>query len=298
MCEIAAIMRTLMAFIYLFIFSHLHSQNFELLNIEYAVFPEVSVQEDGSREEIQLNEYGIQLNIPMLFKEKQLAFIHGLTYRYVQPAASTVAIEKDLHYISYSLSFLTQISTPWRMLVRYNPAISSDLSADLSSNDFLHQGSVLFTKTVSKKFSWGIGGIYTSRFGSPLAIPILQLKHEKDNFKLNVLLPTRISTMWNAKEKLSCGIDLSVSGSQYHINSSFNQANIDVVNFSRVVLAPQLNYQIADPVILSIALGIATARTFEFDLENIEDQNFDLENGPFVSIGLKIVPQKESNNLT
>lgn len=271
----------------------LHAQDLELANVGYSWFPKVATQEGNTDEEIGFREFSLLMNVPIILKKSQIIIIHGLNYRYVTPEASTRDVEKELYYIGYSFSLLKNLSNHWRLLTTFNPAISSDLEKRVSAEDILYQGSFLFTKKANEVFSWGTGGAYLSRFGVPLAMPLLQLKWAKRNFTLDVLLPAYLRIAWDVDKSFSYGLRISVNGSQYNINSLLTRIPVESVHFSRVKLEPQIEYHVSQSILLWVSAGMAVGRTFNFDMENIDDRDFSLNNGTFASIGLKIVPNRE-----
>jgi len=114
--------------------------------------------------------------------------------------------------------------------------------------------------------------------------------------KLDVNLPFLISTRWNYKNAFSYGLKLSVNGSQYNFeDESFNGNEVDVANFSRLRFGPEIQYRVKGPIVLTLFGGVAANRTYEFELNNADDLDFSLDNGPFISLRLSLKPQQKYN---
>ncbi len=274
------------------VFSNCIGQEFELLEVEYARYPNASVTKMDSIE-ANISEYQVSLLIPVLQKEKW-TFLAGATYRLVVPESADRQSGDDLFFLGLRLAGVFNLSKNRQLIASAFPAISTtDEPGSFSGDNFLMQGGVLFRNQVSEQFTYSLGVISTSRFGKPLILPSLGMTRAGAKMKLEVNLPFVVKTMWNYTKPFSYGFKIDVNGSQYNLNNeSFNGIEVDLVRFSRVRLGPEFQYRIAGPFIFELFAGIAARRTYDFELIGSDDIDLSLENGPFISARLCIKPGK------
>jgi hypothetical protein len=265
-------------------------QQLELLGVEYSRYPNAPVSERDTIE-ASFHEVEVSALVPVPISEKWNLLIGG-NYRLVLPENTQQELESDLFFAAIRLVVLYNLSEKSRLIVNALPAISSsEGSGGFSGDNFLMQGGIFYKKQVSDRFSYTLGVLSTTRFGSQIVLPYVGLTHSGEKLRLDAYLPFLIQGMWNYQKPLSYGLRLSVNGSQYNIDDrTFNGAPVNLANFSRVRLGPEVQYRIKGPLVVSLFGGIAVNRTFEFELEGVEDLDFSLESGPFVSVKLALRP--------
>jgi len=275
------------------VFSNCMGQEFELLEVEYARYPNAALNMRDSIE-ANISEYQVSLLMPVLQKEKW-SFLAGATYRLVVPESADRQSIDDLFFLGLRLAGIFSLSNNKQLIVSAFPAISTtDKPGSFSGDNFLMQGGVLFKNQVSEQFSYSLGVISTSRFGKPLILPSFGITRAGAKMKLEVNLPFFVKTLWNYTKPFSYGFKIDVNGSQYNLNNeSFNGAEVDLLRFSRVRLGPEFQYRIAGPLVFELFAGIAARRTYNFELIGSDDIDLSLENGPFISARLCIKPGKQ-----
>ncbi|MEO1255359.1 MAG: DUF6268 family outer membrane beta-barrel protein [Bacteroidota bacterium] len=272
-------------------------QEIELLGMEYARYPSSKVTTTDSLE-ASFTEYEVAALFPAV-REEKFNLLLGGTYRLVAPEGNDRLSEANLFFLganiigSYSLSGNKQL-----VLVALPAASTTTDSRGITSDNFLMQGALLFRKKVSESFSYTIGALSTSRFGSPIVIPSLGLSHTGEKMKLDINLPFLIRSIWNYQNPFSYGLKLSVNGSQYNFDEeSFSGDQVDVANFSRIRIGPELQYRVKGPLVFTLYGGIAANRTYEFELNDGDKTDFSLDNGSFVSFRLSLKPQPKTIKL-
>lgn len=266
-------------------------QEFELLEVEYARYPNAALNNLDSIEAI-ISEYQVSFLLPVRQKEKW-SFLAGATYRLVVPESADRQSSDDLFFLGLRLAGVLNLSGNKQLIVSAFPAISTtDEPGSFSGNNFLMQGGVLFKNQMSEQFSYSLGVISTSRFGRPLILPSLGMTREGDKMKLDINLPFFVKTRWNYTNRFSYGLKFDVNGSQYNLNNeTFNGSEVDLLRFSRVRLGPEFQYRITGPLVLELFAGIAARRTYDFELIGSDDIDLSLENGPFISFRFCIKPR-------
>ncbi len=271
------------------------SQDIELFGVEYARYPSAKVTTVDSLE-ASFTEYVVTALIPAVKKERFNLLLGG-TYRLVTPDGDDRPSDANLFFLAANIFGAYSLSDNKQLVLVALPAASTTTdSRGITSDNFLMQGALLYRKEVSERFSYTLGVLSTTRFGSPLVMPSVGLLHKGEKMKLDVNLPFLIQSIWNYQNTFSYGLKLSVNGSQYNFDEeSFNGDQVDVANFSRLRIGPELQYRIKGPLVFTVYGGITVNRTYEFELIGADDVDFSLENGPFVSFRLSIKPQLKNN---
>ncbi len=266
-----------------------NAQGFTLFELNYTRFGNAEVPNSPLNEETSFQELEASLNIPIRLKNDKLILVNGLRYRLVTPDVDTDIANLNLHFIGYSLQAIKPLNDKLTLIAAIVPALSSDLQDDITNDDFLFTGSAAMRKKVSEQFSYALGIAFTSRFGEPLVLPIVQIKHQKNRFTLNAALPSGVTALWKNKTgNLSYGFSANASGSQYHLSLP----NYDVARFTRINLGPSVEYRVKGPLVLMANAGVALRRQFEFIPEAGSNTiTLDPDNTGFFNIGLAIKPQ-------
>lgn len=268
------------------------SQEFELLEVEYARYPKASLSKTDSIEEI-ISEFQVSFLLPAIQKEKW-SLMAGATYRLVVPESTDRQSSDDLFFLGLRMAGVFNISDNKQLIVSAYPAISTtDEPRSFSGNNFLLQGGVLFKTQKTEKFSYTLGVFSTSRFGRPLILLSLCLTRLGNKMKLYINFPFLVKTMWSYANRFSYGLKFDINGSQYNLNNqTFNGSEVDLVRFSRVRLEPEFQYRIVGPLFIELFAGIAARRTYDFEIIGSDGIDLSLENGPFIAAKLCFKPIK------
>ena len=275
---------SLFAFIYV-----VHGQGLKLAEVTYAVYPETTINEAIGDAQIGFSEFGIGVNIPLVFNEQKTIVLNGLNYGLVRPTFSNViraTNEDNLHLIGYSLTLIQQLKNKWQILASFNPSISSRLEGSLSGDDFLYLGSAVLGKRINDDKRWSVGVVFTSRFGEPLALPLFEYYHKGKKIVFHAFLPQKIEGLfYNEKARLEYGLRGAINGSQFNLATT-DAALYDNILFSRVNLGPVVNYGISDHLYISLFTGISANRRYDLASDTQADIDFSSETGLFGSFSV------------
>jgi hypothetical protein len=279
------------------------AQDIQLAGFSYTRFPSAKVKSSPLNQEMEVNEYTFFVNLPQRLTNEKTVLVHGLQYRWVLPTVDNdlhLGLDgENLHLIGYRFTVLHQLSSSWSAVVSLNPVVSSTFNTALEGDDFLLNGVLHFTKKQSDRFSYGGGIALTSRFGEPIPVPTLQLTFSSEKDKFRVFLPRHI-TYDRYFGRFTVGLQVASSGSRYNVNHArtnfLNEIElVDKLAYSRAVLGPSLSYRVGKFLKLEASGGITVARRVEHQGDLLEDQNYDIANGPFFRFGIAIVPAKKYN---
>jgi len=282
----------------------MQAQDFELVKIQSAFYPKKSIEESTVDGEIGFFEWRAQLGIPQTFKkDKKNILIHTLGYANLRmDAEATVDMEslesnKHYHTISYNLGFVRIFNPRWRMILNLNPVLASDFGESLNGDDLLLQGSgmALYAKNINT--TYGFGMVYTNRFGRPVVIPMAIFKHKTLKMNLDVILPNKLSLMFNTLDRtFHYGFQAELNGGLFNNTNDLNIINsiVDEAGYSRLNIGPAIAVKMKNNIKVHLAGGIAVGRRMEFIDTNEETFDRTPESGPFFNVGLTFVPKKKS----
>jgi len=96
----------------------------------------------------------------------------------VIPEGDQRQTESNLFFLGAKLFGAYKLTDKSQLVLSAIPALSTPTdSRGISSDNLLMQGAFLYRKNVSEMFSYTLGVLSTSRFGSPLVVPSVGLYH-------------------------------------------------------------------------------------------------------------------------
>lgn len=274
----------------------------ELAGMDYSNFLSSKITDAGNGQEVGFQEYRAFVNLPKKLKNGKTTLINGLSYGLVQSSLDNALLfedgkaEKSFHSISYSLTLVHQLNQKWNFLLQFKPTIASDLEADLSSDDFLYLGTAMLTRKLGAHIVLGGGVIYTTQTGEPLVLPALKFQHKSRRHDLDIMLPSHIKFLHGlgARKKFSIGAQAAMNGGNYNIslteNAPVNPTVFDKLIYSRTNVGLLAKVRMYRVIQLELFGGYSLGRAFKFGTGD-ERLDYDVDNGPFFSVGVSLVPK-------
>lgn len=286
---------------------YVHAQGFELLKVESTYFPQQSIEGSSLDGKIDFWEWSGQLAIPQPLKNNKTVLIHKLKYSNVRAGIkeSSVLLNSELtkiyHSISYSIDYIQPLGPKWTLTLNLNPLLASDFQSSLSGEDLLFQGTALAINTKKKKFNYGFGFAYTTRFGRALAIPGGMIKYTTSKMNFELWFPDNMLIMFNTDKSFQFGFKAAIDGGLFNnSNNLLTSINsiIDETGYSRLNIGPAITMRLKNGIHINLDGGTAIARRLEFI--DINEATFDStpETGPFFRIGFSFVPKAKSDEVS
>lgn len=286
-------------FLTMLFINNTYSQDFKLAGIHYAHYPNSAIKDISGNQETSFQEFGAFFNFPTKFKNKKTVLVNGVGYGFVEvtmhdfPSLPTNEYKKKLKTFYYQLLFLHKWNEKCSLVANIKPTVASDFEQKLSTDDFIFQGVIIATRKVNDKFKIGIGVINSTRWGSPIIMPLVNMHYKNKKHRVNALLPLNFKYTYSLlpKEKLKLGVKYARNGANFNIYTS-DLGEIDKINYSRANVGLLANYQLTKLLRLEAFGGISTGRInrlVDFN-ENVYD--FDSKSSPFFSIGVVLVSPK------
>ncbi len=277
-----------------------HAEKLELLSFDYELVPEPDLEHTSTEEEelrIVAHTYSLKFALPVLLDGTSTAVLNSFTLRTLHQvyhnveAAGLVYTPDDLYTFKYGLVFLQKLSPQWRLAVLVQPSLLSDL-VDVDRHHIRLRAGFMFTRTVSERFSYSIGGGYSDDYGEEKVLPVVQLKWtDRQHWDLMVDLPQKFSIWYLLSDRWRTGIQAKVTGAHFRIGHNINLERGSTgggrVKYSILNIGPSLRYNLYKGVNLTFNTGTSIYRKFEvFDRDGnlIEDPN--AEQSLFFKVGI------------
>lgn len=267
------------------------AQSPELFSFQYHFFPEEPVTESNDSIAIGISEIETSIRLPIKLSKK-LSLLTGGTFGMIFSRSSQDELETELYFIALETYAIFTLKKNHRLVGVLVPAISSTLQDKLSTEDLLTQASLSYFRDVNNRLNFGVGGLYTSRFGRPQFLPLLAFNYYGANVKYNLTLPLTLQVTWAYEKRLSYGLVISVNGSQYNTSQAtrFFTSTIDAIDFSRVLIGPELGIRLKGPLHLTLSGGICTRRVLQLNARGGQDQDLSLDAGAFLTAKFSLKP--------
>lgn len=264
---------------------------YEILTISGIKDPINSAQDSL---EVIVNHFHFFGAFPLVQKER-LRVINGVAYDLWLLNFDQYSLQArrpgTLHYLRYQLGFINYRWNFWRLIGVVAPGLSTDFNNGLTTNDFRIQGMLLAINSVSENFQYGIGAGFTTDFGSPSPVPIVNISWQTNSkFRISGLLPKNLGIWYVPSQDREFGVRAAVSGSQFHLKEAGPQRMEDVdVKYSVLSLGPEYKQKVAGSIFLKLEGGYTLFRKFRFEGPNGKN-DLDLENNIFFRGGLVFRP--------
>jgi hypothetical protein len=270
-----------------------YSQSPEILRIQYAYLPNSNVLESNDSINVQISEFTTSFYYP--FKPgNQWTTLVGGVFSIVFPNSEANELNSRLYFIGLQGIITYEFKHNNQLVGIIIPAISSTLQDIISMDDFLTQASLGYFKEVNDKFTFGVGCVYTSSFGFPQLLPLISLVYQPNSTRYELTFPSYIQVTWNFDQRFSYALKASVNGSQFNASkgAEFNNIQVDAVNFSRILIGPEVNFRLKNQLYLSLYGGLAARRIFDLNSETGMNQDLGLQNMAFLSTKISIKPKE------
>jgi len=243
-----------------------------------------SENSDDEETKIQRTVGWAKLKLPVPLKGGN-ALLFGLDYQSQwigYDEAPTNELPNTLYSLGATLGFVWAMTENWSTVVQFMPGIQSDME-DVSSEDYVFKGSLLFVRPFGKANRFGIGAAFSDAFGSPQPIPLLLIDwYPAENWFVEGLLPTDLDVGYRFSKALSVGLEGKVRGYMYRMSDDEDTWDSAVLRYTEIQVGPFVDYSLTDKLHLRASAGVSAANKFEFRDDDNDDK---LVEGDFKNSG-------------
>lgn len=162
-----------------------------------------------------------------------------------------------------------QLSARWSLLGQITPSLKSGLEDELVREDFAMEGAVLASRRVGERSVLGAGVAYSSTFGVPLPIPLLQVERQGalwsggPGWRGSVLLPSHLETWVVPSRRLEVGLQLRTLGNRHHLTGENTALSKPFSDYFDTVVGPSANVYLTSWMTVGVESGISVYRQMQ-----------------------------------
>ncbi|SHF22532.1 hypothetical protein SAMN05443144_106162 [Fodinibius roseus] len=176
----------------------------------------------------------------------------------------------DAYIIDLNIIVQRQLKNRWSLLGQVTPAIKSGLEEKLAGQDFAIEGAFLAIRQANERFAFGFGAAYSTNFGAPIPIPLLQFDYQASlwaggpAWRGNALLPSSIEAWVIPTRRVEIGIQLQSLGDRHHI-TEIGTVPLDkpYSDYFDTVLGPSVIVYLTPWLNLNVESGISIYRQMQ-----------------------------------
>ena len=107
----------------------------------------------------------------------------------------------------------------WGMMSILSVGLFSDMEK-IDKEDIFINGGVLFIKQHNRRFSYGIGAMFTNTFGTPMLLPAFLIKWQTDSkFRIDINFPEKLSVSSKLNKQTDLALAFRMQGSSYDVEN-------------------------------------------------------------------------------
>jgi hypothetical protein len=176
----------------------------------------------------------------------------------------------DAYIIDLNILAQRQLSNRWSLLAQVTPALKSGLEDKMVGEDFAIEGAFLATRQLSERSVFGFGAAYSTNFGAPIPIPLLQFDYKASlwaggpAWRGNILLPSSLEAWVIPARRLEIGLQLRSLGDRHHITEIGTvPLNKPYSDYFDTVLGPSVIVYLTPWLNLNVESGISLYRQMQ-----------------------------------
>ncbi len=267
---------------------------FPLFTTDYFFYPNSDFNTSNGKGEIKMSEVRTSFQFALPVKEKKAYLLNRIQHTLFHYNTETKprGINETYHSFQYTIGLIQILPKKWRIVFSFSPTIASDFNESINSDDFILQSSVLAMKRSGRNFQYGFGLAYTSRFGAPTILPLINVKYKKDKWLTDLLIPAYVSHFYTFNGNSRFGFKAAVYGNLYNVSVDNNTLPLDLnrASYSRITIGPEYQVRLFGDLYLNAGAGIAVRNILEIQDDDLNTElDLNVENKLFFNIGLRIL---------
>ena len=175
----------------------------------------------------------------------------------------------DAYIVDLNILAQRQLSDRWSLVGQMTPSLKSGLEESLVREDFAIEGAVLASRRVGERSVLGVGVAYTSDFGVPIPIPLLQVEHQGSLWKGgpgwrgSALLPSTLEAWVIPAQWLEVGVQVRTLGNRHHLTGQETTLSEPYSDYFDTVIGPSANVYLTSWMAVGIESGISVYRQMQ-----------------------------------
>jgi hypothetical protein len=200
----------------------------------------------------------------------------------------TVDRPTDAYIVDLNILAQRQLSERWSLVGQITPSLKSGFEDELVREDVAIEGAVLASRRVGERSAFGVGMAYTSDFGVPIPIPLLQLERQGTlwssgpGWRGSALLPSSLETWVIPSRRLEVGVQLRTLGNRHHLTGEETALSKPFSDYFDTVIGPSANVYLTSWMTVGIESGISVYRQMQITDGRDEVISFEPDQAAFL----------------
>ena len=181
----------------------------------------------------------------------------------------TVDRPTDAYIVDLNILAQRQLSERWSLLGQITPSLKSGLEEELIREDFAIEGAVLASRRTGERWVLGAGVAYSSNFGAPLPIPLVQVEHQGalwsggPGWRTSALLPSTLETWVVPARRVEVGVQVRTLGNRHHLTGQETTLSKPYSDYFDTVIGPSANVYLTSWMTVGLESGISLYRQMQ-----------------------------------
>jgi len=280
----------------LIITSKLYAQDFQPLLFEFIPKTNISNSSNSSQNlKLQITRLSVGEVIPTIYCREHSQILYGIRYDllYLNFDNWTFSSNKPeyLHFLRNELTVIQDINDHWKITGLLNLGLATDLKKKINWDD-AHIHTYVSISNNFPELGYGFGVTYTSYFGSPILLPVIQAYWKPSEFfRFEMFLPKNISFWYVPNKNSEVGIKSVIYGNRYHLGEfTTNEEDADL-HYSIITIGPSIKYRIFSCFLLYLETGYTLHRRLEIANKTFSEK-LNPDNNYYLRAGLVFRPRR------
>ena len=181
----------------------------------------------------------------------------------------TVDRPTDAYIVDLNILAQRQLTERWSLLGQITPSLKSGLEEELIREDFAIEGAVLASRRTGERWVLGAGVAYSSNFGAPLPIPLVQVEHQGalwsggPGWRTSALLPSTLETWVVPARRVEVGVQVRTLGNRHHLTGQETTLSKPYSDYFDTVIGPSANVYLTSWMTVGLESGISLYRQMQ-----------------------------------
>ncbi|MDQ0109005.1 hypothetical protein J2T02_004146 [Chitinophaga terrae (ex Kim and Jung 2007)] len=197
---------------------------------------------------------------------------------------------KELLNANAGFLYTQSMRNRWSLMAIAAVSLGTDLE-EINGQDLFLQGGVLFIKQHSRRFSYGIGGVFTNSFGTPMILPAILVRWKTESrFAVDINFPEKASVSTALNKYTDLALAVRVDGNTYDVTHGVNGKRL--MGYMQINAGLENTWHLGKHLDLVVAAGSSLLNNATFSDKKLsemfkEKPNYRLGTNYYLSTGLR-----------
>lgn len=278
-----------------------NAQNYiDIVHTEYTNTPQNEFEGQSNSSDSSssgLEKIHVNLTVPIPLKNEN-TLITGIVYDRINTLFSANSNSIPVSSVILKTGINVTYSEKWSATYMLLPKLASSFEDKITRSDFQLGGLGLAKKKKNDFLSYKFGAYFNGDLFGPFLVPLFGFYYKKDNWELDIIIPSYAKINYNLSSKVTTGINWRATVKSYHLNNSgiTTRQNSSYMHHLSNEVGAHLSYEPIKGVIIRALSGVSLGRSFrvyekgdkiDFGLslfrfgDDRKQLNTDFENGQF-----------------